>query len=376
MTNSEFAYLLTLLQASEAPGAGPLWMDVSRASLSWTRFVELARFHRIIDRVLDAPNIDEFLPADVIGNLRQELFKDRLNRLLYVRALLELNRTCEIDFILLKGPALAVQLFGDPLGRHYRDLDILVPRGRIMHFMQKLEPLGFYPCPDSCESERFAFQNDLVFGHHFTLKQLSGLTIELHWRIDIEGSWRTFEDLVQRASRVRIAGQDFHCLDQVETVRFLLSHGQRHLWFRLKWLLEAKWVICRLPTEEWPLQGVAGQEYRVLLSLLGELGFETASLDVKGMGSSMLSTHKRFVLWACRRQILASRIPSSFRDRLIARLALLSHVSGRNGFGVRLFYMVVPIRMMINWPIPRRYWFLYMLIAPLFVVSNWKQVKW
>jgi hypothetical protein len=127
----------------------------------------------------------------------------------------------------LKGPGLSQRLYGDVTIRHSKDLDLLVPVDQLWSACELLQQQGFVlqDAPPLLAANR-----RLIIRHywHLTLwHPQHRVMVELHWR---------FEP-VHSASRENLWPAQF-AADSINEAEFLylIHHGTRHHWFRLKWL--------------------------------------------------------------------------------------------------------------------------------------------
>ncbi len=82
----------------------------------------------------------------------------------------------------LKGPALSEALYGDPGRRASRDLDLLVPRERLVEAIAIAVGMGYEPSPSSAPAaRRSGLAAEPLLHHSLTHRRLPPL--ELHWRV-------------------------------------------------------------------------------------------------------------------------------------------------------------------------------------------------
>jgi len=137
----------------------------------------------------------------------------------------------------LKGTLLSKRLTGSIGLRHSIDIDLLVQPERITESRQLLENMG-YECLDEKYYGKLDHQQLKKFMHHsvFRHKQTRCL-LELHWRLsrfrnDICLS-RQFWDHLKFTAEMSC-----RLLPDDELLLYLCWHGSKHLWFRLKWLVD------------------------------------------------------------------------------------------------------------------------------------------
>jgi hypothetical protein len=148
-----------------------------------------------------------------------------------------------------KGPALALQAYGDPSLRLFRDLDLLVPRAALDGAVAALQELGFALQPFASEEQRRAVLRD---GHHLALTR-APVVIELHWRFSkrmfgfaeaLDGVWGRLRRLPVRAATVPVLAPEDHMLG-------LVIHASRGLWSALEWTLAIAVLARSIPADAW-----------------------------------------------------------------------------------------------------------------------------
>ncbi|WP_336798465.1 nucleotidyltransferase family protein [Exiguobacterium acetylicum] len=138
----------------------------------------------------------------------------------------------DIPLICLKGPVIGQKIYHSITLRMFRDLDLLIDVAHLSKGILLLEELGYVLDEASEYDARRA--HHLVFTHTKT-----NHIIELHWRLHPNIiNEPTFEELWTRHETVRIAGTDVPCLETTELFVYLISHGSKHAWFRLRWLYD------------------------------------------------------------------------------------------------------------------------------------------
>lgn len=161
------------------------------------------------------------------------------NELLRILALFQKN---QVNIICLKGPVIGQKIYYSIGLRMFRDLDLLIdvknlPKGTLL-----LKELGYVLDEESEYDARRA--HHLVFTHPKTHH-----IVELHWRLHPNIiNEPTFEELWASHETVRIAGTDIPCLETTELFVYLISHGSKHAWFRLRWLYDIH-LFLKLPLD-------------------------------------------------------------------------------------------------------------------------------
>ncbi|SFA97172.1 Uncharacterised nucleotidyltransferase [Cohnella sp. OV330] len=234
----EKTLLLNLLRhrAEEEP------MDaIQLAAVDWSRFLRLAKSHRVY------PVLAAFLHKRMIeipDNVKAELdAESRYNRLKMLSLAAEMSRVSAclssggIRSLVLKGPLLAQDLYGDLSKRTSKDLDILVPAEKLGEIRILLADLGY-----ECEKEQLPnVLNGWKWRHHHVsfYHPSHSLQIEIHWRLAPgPGREPDFEKLWSRRREHSFGSGHVAYLGPEDQFLYLVHHGARHGWFRLRWLCD------------------------------------------------------------------------------------------------------------------------------------------
>lgn len=214
--------------------------------LNWDLFVELNRHHRVYPYLY--PRLSRMetqaVPAEVLERLKWEYRRNTVQMLQLsgemsniASHLAELNIRC----IFLKGPVLGQELYGDLSQRTSRDLDFLVPIDQLEDAETLLIRLG-YEKEDKFES----LLGDWKWREHHTtfIHPVSRINVELHWRLGPGPAKEPEFDALWRQSRTSPHfGQSVHYLGPEDLFMFLVVHGARHAWSRLRWLHDIKMLL-------------------------------------------------------------------------------------------------------------------------------------
>lgn len=189
--------------------------------------------HQQIDRWLGENRSKEFV---------QEKLKqlDAVKNFLSVTDLLTQNG---ISFICIKGPLLSNRIYGDPTVRLSHDIDILIETAVIEPVMKILFQNGYHLTTGSIWPLKKAQQELLIdVIHHLSFyNQQLYLCVEVHWVLMHElpiSSKKQKELIAGNLTEVDFAGRNFTVLTKEFELLFLIIHGAKHGWNRLKWLVD------------------------------------------------------------------------------------------------------------------------------------------
>ncbi len=207
MSNADHRPLLTLFRIT----CGSLSPDELSLSVDapWHRFLEQIAFHRLVihlDEVLSQwrENGHSEVPRALQEAVRRLRRRAAFGHLAALATVEDADRALapeDIPFVVLKGPALALELYGQQVQRTYEDVDLLVRRPDRGRAISALTEAFYVPVGNR------VLQRLIAVGHfHQVLvpQQRLRLPIELHW------------SLVDRANLYRI--EDLEVFDRLRNV--------------------------------------------------------------------------------------------------------------------------------------------------------------
>lgn len=191
--------------------------------------------HQQIDSWLGENRSKEFMPEKLKSF-------EAVKNFLFVTDLLRQNG---ISFISFKGPLLSQRIYGDPTIRLSHDMDLLVEIADIDPVKNILVEQGYHLSVGSSWPHHKA-QQELIMdvNHHISFfNESSGSCVEIHW-ILMHGfpiSVKKQKEIIAgNLTEMDFAGRKFTVFTKEFELLFLLIHGSRHGWQRLKWLLDIK----------------------------------------------------------------------------------------------------------------------------------------
>lgn len=213
------------------------WLE----GIDWDRFLQLARHHRVYPFIYTKlKEINETgIPPIVVQTLHREYQKNTF-QMLYLSG--EMEQTCKlfaennIRSLQLKGPVLAADLYGDISLRTSRDLDILVPLADLEKAEKLLIEQGYVK--DDYFSTKL---NEWRWRHHHVAfsHPEKKIKLEIHWRLSPGPAKEpNFNQLWQRKRISPLTSYPVYYLGREDLFFFLVTHGARHGWSRLRWLAD------------------------------------------------------------------------------------------------------------------------------------------
>ncbi|WP_197029837.1 nucleotidyltransferase domain-containing protein, partial [Paenibacillus sp. 1-18] len=181
--DQELTLLLSLLQKDAAP-----WQQIFAAAhqhkLDWARLLRLADHHRVVPLVylqLKKSN-DPVIPLQLLASLQAQYHRNTL-RMLHLQAeagrLTKLLMAHGIRVLMLKGPALAQQLYGDVSLRTSKDVDLLIAPNDMDEAEHWIREAGY----ESKSGEARVLGSWKWKDHHTSFLHVQKrVEVELHWR--------------------------------------------------------------------------------------------------------------------------------------------------------------------------------------------------
>jgi hypothetical protein len=188
------------------------------------------------------------IDAWLIENRGKEFLQEKLKQLDAVKTFLwvtDLIRNEGIQFVSLKGPLLSYRIYKDPTVRISHDIDILVEVVALERITKILKENG-YSFSEGSDWPQKKIQQELIIRayHHLSFyNQERGSCVEIHWVLmnNLPVSSSKMKNIVsENLSEMDFAGRKFTVLNKEIELLFLLIHGSRHGWSRLKWLVDIK----------------------------------------------------------------------------------------------------------------------------------------
>ena len=220
------------------------------------RLLGMAAWHGLAPLLLryleQQPNAS--LPDNVLPALRQSARQAALHNLALASELLSISRHLrarEIEHLAYKGPLLASHLYGTRALRVSADLDIVVPRQRLLPACQTLAELGFVDKIGFTSSQRAAA---FRFGFEHTFSR-GGIDVDLHWRLvptfvspslDERGVW-------QRAVEAPLFGAMVPTLCPEDLLLALCLHAGQHEWMHLSSFCDLHQMLILHPRLRWEI---------------------------------------------------------------------------------------------------------------------------
>lgn len=216
--------------------------------VNWNHVIELARHHRVfpyINKEIQKMK-DANIPPFVLQMFQRDFYRNTLLMLSLsgeMEQIAKLFSENAIRTLFLKGPIIAADLYGDVSLRTSSDLDLLVPLNDLPKAEQLLEGLGYVK-----DEYIDTILNDWKWRHHHVtfIHPEKKIKVEIHWRLNPFPSKEPhFIQLWERKRKSSLINRPIYYLGREDLFLFLVTHGARHGWSRLRWLLDIKKLISQ-----------------------------------------------------------------------------------------------------------------------------------
>ncbi|OAB46215.1 nucleotidyltransferase domain-containing protein [Paenibacillus glacialis] len=347
------------------------------ADLDWKLFVKLVVHHRVFPLVyLKLRGLEpSLIPSNVMESLHHQYNNNTIKMLHLSR---EMNHICKalrnsgIRTLLLKGPILAIQLYGDLAHRTSKDLDILVPAEDVEKAEEILVQLGYE------SKDEHVLDNWKKKSHHISFEHMENFAqVEIHWRLNPHFSESfSFDQLWERKNDITLSNQTFHYLGNEDLLYYLTDHGARHGWFRLRWLIDIERLLPKISSgnmkihfDQYGGQQYAGQAFILLSNLLSTKIPHDLELLTMSSKSQRLA---EMALYYIKRIVKLNPVPEK-SVALHYNRYLFSLMSGKQKVAYLLNKLHPSSRDAILLPLPKSLHFLYFPLRPF--LYFWRRMK-
>jgi hypothetical protein len=185
----------------------------------------------------------------LLGESRaRDFIQERIKRMASVKHFLDITdrlRESGLSFICLKGPLLSYRMYGDATVRFSHDIDLLVEMNAVSVVCEQMRSAGFELMEGDFWPDE-SFKQDLIRQsvHHLSFyNKQQQFCVEIHWRLTTLLPLPMDEAnrmLRQHVTTTTFSGREFTVFTKEFEVTYLLIHGSKHAWSRLKWLVDLK----------------------------------------------------------------------------------------------------------------------------------------
>lgn len=239
----ELKLILELLKETDVEISNNRFKNIE---IDWDQFLQHAYHHRLFPILYKKLNHAKkyWIPSSVIHQLKSSYEKNTFHMLFLFGEMETINQILQsngIRSLFLKGPILAKDLYDEISNRTCGDLDLLIPFKDLKIVDHILTDLGY----QKDEYIKSLLGDWKWRHHHFTyFHSKKGTKVEIHWRLNPSPSNEpTFEDLWNQRRMFILKDKPIHYLGEEDLFLFLVTHGARHGWSRLRWLMDIHMIL-------------------------------------------------------------------------------------------------------------------------------------
>lgn len=216
-------------------------------AIDWVQFQELAERHRVVPSVYLALRqaADDLVPPREMKAFASRFHRNTRRNLMVGGELSRIATSADqagIPVMCLKGPGLALQIYGGLERRQFKDLDLLVRPEHLVRTVGILNQLGYHETHARISSlGPKGLQRLIRLNKDITLvnPDRPGAMVELHWRLCDFGTPRiTFDSDRMWSQQLVVGNSRVYVLPLQDQIVFLAWHGGQHRWKRASWLFD------------------------------------------------------------------------------------------------------------------------------------------
>ncbi|MBO1579754.1 nucleotidyltransferase family protein [Bacillus sp. XF8] len=269
-------------------------------NIDWNKFLKLALHHRMYPFIYTKmKDIDkQLVPSHVVQALSAYSKRNTFHMLHLSGEMGKVSKLFaenQLRLLFLKGPILGVDLYGDISLRTSGDLDVLVPMDDLGKVNELLVKNGYVK-----EADFPTVLNEWKWRRHHTtyMHPMSKVKLEIHWRLHPgPGKEPRFDELWERKRMSPITNYPVYFLGREDLFMFLVCHGTRHGWSRLRWLAdidriarqEMDWEELHFLLKKYQCNHLAGQALVLSSQLLDTPVTEETKVFMSGKRFTQLA---------------------------------------------------------------------------------------
>ncbi len=371
---SEMQLILSIMTKN-----GQRYQDLTKKD--WSSFLEFTMHHRLFPLLYtQLSNLKDWeIPSHVINSLENRYRKNTFYMLHLTSQMELINEQFGqkgIDTLFLKGPILAKELYGDLSLRTCGDIDLLIKIDDLQTADRIMKSLGY----QKDEYIKTVLNDWKWRHHHYTyFHEQHGTKVEVHWRLNPAPSNEPgFSELWERRRKSHIHEKcTLFMLGSEDLFYFLVTHGARHGWSRLRWLKdihelinsELNWDKIDGHITQFKYRKVAGQAL-ILSSSLFQTDLPKEAQSFISSQSLKLADQALFYL-KTRVNLHSEPVP---RD--VAKYHAL-HLFSLMNFEQKLLHSLMILHPLYTdaetLPLPKRLHFLYFPLKP--IIWIWRKTR-
>jgi len=254
----ELDLLLRCIDSNRNPNKIERLQQFDCSRINWQDFQFLYRSHRVAPMVHGSQEHIHDLPDWVRRELNRE-FDANQRRIaalnLEISYLHKAFTDAGIQPLLLKGPPLSKQLYGQSYIRDAGDLDWLIPPSELKRAYELLGSLGYRPLHHDFVLTERRWENLIHSKHDLTMIHPERRIInEIHWCMDANKI--LFPDqfameMIQRSTSMPYGQITLQILSNEDLLLYLTYHGSKHIWYCLRWLVDVNEILQGAVSVDW-----------------------------------------------------------------------------------------------------------------------------
>lgn len=226
--------------------------------VNWEHVLYLAGRHKVYPTVyrtlrgVEHPSLPNVVMEDFYKKTRKTALEAVFMSAELIRVIRDMDKF-GINPVVLKGYAMAMQLYGDFTIRPNRDLDLFVKPEDVKVAKRVIEEKGFRLISPTFEVTPARLKNWIDMHHHLEYwHREKKILLELHWRIGQAGKEIPTEVIIRNLSAVSLSGNVVTALREEVLFVYLAMHGASHGWSELRWIEDIVLLLAR-KNFSWPI---------------------------------------------------------------------------------------------------------------------------
>ncbi len=383
--SDEFLFLITCCKTKPSKDDISFILSfINTIDLNFNSLIELAIAHRIIPLVYKSLNklhMDEIIKKEkqsikfLFVNLKSLYLQIAKQNMLMSAELIhtiKLLKKNDIKALVLKGPVLSQMAYGDITLRHFGDLDILVDEKDLFKAATTITSNNYIP---DVELDYFKNKALLDVSSDLGLRHTKKHTyIELHWKLFRKNLFVTLDGLNVKSNPtiIKIQDKELETLQSELLLVYLCSHGSKHMWERIQWIVDVDRLIKNIDDINWDTVWLYAKETHSINTLL--LGL---SLNKELFGTNLPSTieekiekRKNIYLLKIHTLKLLNKKPAEHSSKISSmykkfdyHLKLYDSFTDKAKYCFSYIFKITPDDV-LNINLPKHLHFLYFIIRP------------
>jgi len=181
----------------------------------------------------------------------------------------------KINTLVLKGPGLGAEIYGDMSLRPIGDLDILISKENVAEAVKILRNNGYEYSFDLTDKQIEIYKKSPIYlidhdMHYSFYNPLKSIYLELHWALMPEkySFSQDINEIFSNAIPVSVNSGRFDVPGDEDLIIYLSIHGAKHYWSRMIWIFDIASFIERKKNINWELVIAKSEELNCRRSLL------------------------------------------------------------------------------------------------------------